>query len=463
MSANTIAGGGRFGIVGGDVIRWLYTVIYAVGFVLLSPWFVYKMWRRGKYRENFGQRFGRYDAVTRARLRSKRRARIWVQAVSVGEVNVALRFLRSLQSVCPQHDVVLSTTTSTGNALARERAPAGVEVVYFPQDFPGAVRRAFDLVQPDLLVLMESELWPNVIWEASARRVPVCLVNARVSPRSARRYAAWARWVRPVVSQLTLVCAQSEREATLFRQLGVASERVHVTGNIKYDAALPDAESGPPFDVQEALRVAGLPAERPVLVAGSTHPGEEKILFDLLRAIPELVLVLVPRHVERTAEIVELARREGVPLVLRRGGERSQDAPRCLLVNTTGELRWFYTAATVIFVGKSLVGHGGQNIVEAAASGRPVLFGPHMENFAVIAGEFVSAGAAWQVADAAELRQAVETLLREPARGMRMAEAARRVIAANAGAADRAARLVASVCGAAGVAGGMTMPVGARG
>ncbi|MDW8343663.1 MAG: 3-deoxy-D-manno-octulosonic acid transferase [Verrucomicrobiae bacterium] len=429
-------------------MRWVYTVIYAVGFVLLSPWFLYVMWRRGKYRENFGQRFGRYGAGVRARLAQKRGPRLWVQAVSVGEVNVALCFLRSWRAVCPQWEVVLSTTTSTGYALARERVPAGVEVVYFPQDFPWVVRGVFDLVQPDGLVLVESELWPNVIWEAAGRGVPVCLVNARLSPRSARRYRAWRGVVGPVVSRLALVCAQTEREAALFRELGVEADRVQVTGNIKFDAALPAAGAEAPFDVASALREAGLPVGQPVLVAGSTHAGEEKILFDLLRAIPGLVLVLVPRHVERTGEIVELARREGVPVVLRRGGERPSTTPRCLLVNTTGELRWFYTVATVIFVGKSLVGRGGQNIVEAAASGRPVVFGPHVENFAAIAAEFVSAGAAWQVRDARELRVAVETLLREPERGARMAEAARQVIARNAGAAERTARLVASACAA---------------
>lgn len=426
-------------------MRWVYTTVYAAGFALLSPWFLYKMWKRGRYRENFGQRFGRYDEATRKRLGRKARPRVWIQAVSVGEVNVALRFVQSLRAVCPGHDVVLSTTTTTGQALARERAPKGVEVIYFPQDFPWVVRRVFDWVRPDVLVLMESELWPNVIWEAASRGVPVCLVNARMSPRSARRYRALAKFVRPVVRTLTLVCAQSEREVAMFRELGLEADRVHLVGNIKYDAALPEAAAAPPFDVAAALRDAGLPAGQPVLVAGSTHPGEEKILFDLLRAVPELVLVLVPRHVERTPEIVELARREGVPVVLRRNGARAATAPRCLLVNTTGELRWFYTAATVIFVGKSLVGHGGQNIVEAAASGRPVLFGPHMENFAAIAAEFVAAGAAWQVADAVELRRAVETLLREPERGERMARAARRVIEANAGAAERAARLVARV------------------
>ncbi len=420
-------------------MRAAYTILYVFGFVLLSPIFLYKMWKRGKYRENFWQRFGRYAPAVANRLRAKTAPRIWLQAVSVGEVNLALLLLRRLRETFPGHDLILTTTTSTGYALAQERLPAGVELLYFPQDFPTVVRRAFDIIQPDCLILMESELWPHIIWEAARRRCPVCLVNARLSPRSARRYRLVAGLFRRVADALALVAAQSEDDHAHFRALGVPPDRLHLTGNLKYDASLPAADAPRP-DFQGLP----LPAGRPVLVAGSTHPGEEAILFDLLARLPELFLILVPRHVERTPEILELAKRREIPVALRKNGP-SVAAPRCLLVNTTGELRWFYELATVIFVGKSLVGEGGQNIIEAAASGHPVVFGPHMENFKAIAAEFVAAGAGVQVADATGLEREITGLLADPARRARIAAAAQRVITANAGATDRTVQLIAGV------------------
>jgi 3-deoxy-D-manno-octulosonic-acid transferase len=416
----------------------LYTVVYTLGFVLLSPVFLYKMWKRGKYRANFLQRFGRYAPALRARLAGKPHPRCWIQAVSVGEVNIALVFIRALQQRFPRLQVVLSTTTSTGYALAAERLPATVTLLYFPQDFPPCVRRAYDLVQPDFIVLMESELWPNFIWTGARRRVPLFLVNARMSPRSVRRHRQFAWLSRRVLARLPLVCAQSREDADHFRAFG--APRVELTGNIKYDASLPHAGQRT-FDPARLLRELGVEPSRSVLVAGSTHPGEEEILFDLLPAVPGLFLVLVPRHVERAPEIVEIARRKNVRFTLRRDGVPATGVD-CLLVNTTGELRAFYEVATVIFVGKSLTGHGGQNIVEAAASGRPVVFGPHMENFKAIAAEFVAAGAGVQVPDAAGLRRIVEVLLRDAGRRQAIAAAAQRVIEANVGATQRTVELI---------------------
>lgn len=440
----------------------LYTIIYALGFALLSPAFLYKMWKRGKYRQNFLQRFGRYAPELRARLASKTGRRCWIQAVSVGEVNVALVFIRELQRQLPDCDIALSTTTSTGYALARERLPAEVALLYFPQDFPWCVRRAYDLVRPDFVVLMESELWPNFIWAGARRNVPIFMVNARMSPRSARRFRRIRGLFASVANRLTLVCAQSADNAAAYRGLGVPADRVRVAGNLKYDMALPKAGERT-FDPVAVLAAAGVKPGQPVLVAGSTHPGEEEILFDLVAGLrrekfPELFLVLVPRHVERTPEIVELAKRKGVRLVLRtssgtgvspvRSPEvaavdgRDAHPTHCLLVNTTGELRWFYEVATVIFVGKSLVGQGGQNIVEAAASGHPVVFGPHMQNFKAIAAEFVAAGAGVQVQDAAELAAAMEELLASPERRRQVTDAARQVIQANLGATARTVELI---------------------
>ena len=435
-------------------MRILYTVLYALGFVLLSPMFLYKMWKRGKYRENFFQRFGFYDAELRNNLAEKDELRCWIQAVSVGEVNVALLFIQALQERFPGLRIILTTTTSTGYTLAYERLPQEVDLLYFPQDFPWCVRRAYDLIRPDFVVLMESELWPNHIWTGARRNTPIFLVNGRMSPRSARRYRA-VRWLLGrALSQLSLVCAQTREDADNFRAAGAVANRIHVTGNMKYDASMPYADVQK-VDPVQLLKQIGISPAQPILVAGSTHPGEEEIIFDafaeLRQRVPNLFLILVPRHVERTREVVELARRRRIKFILRTD-VNPQLVPTakpydCLLVNTTGELKWLYKIATVIFVGKSLVGQGGQNIVEAAASGHPVVFGPHMQNFKVIAAQFVAEGACVQVPDGEALCRALQELLQDSDRRERIAAAARRVIEANLGATGRSVKLIERALG----------------
>lgn len=428
----------------------LYAIIYALGFVLLSPVFLYKMWKRGKYRENFWQRFGCYTRELREALAAKNGPRCWIQAVSVGEVNVALIFIGALQRRFPQLKIILTTTTSTGYTRAYEALPQEVELMYFPQDFPWCVRRAYSLIQPDFVVLMESELWPGHIWEGARRGVPLLLVNGRMSPRSARGYRAFGWLFRGVFSKLTLVCTQSQEDAASYQAAGVPPGRVHVTGNMKYDASMPYADVQT-FDPAHLLRQIGVTASQPIWVAGSTHPGEEEIVCDvfneLRQAFPSLFLVLVPRHVERTREVVEIARRRQIKFILR-SEINSHLAPTarpydCLLVNTTGELKTLYKIATVIFVGKSLAGQGGQNIVEAAASGHPVVCGPHMQNFKEIARQFVAENACVQVPDADALRRALRELLQDEYRRKTIAAAARRVIESNLGATARTVALIA--------------------
>ncbi len=423
--------------------------MYSFGFVLLSPLFLYKMWKRGKYRENFWQRFGFYSADLRERLLLKKEKRCWIQAVSVGEVVVALPLIGALQRKFPNLRIIVTTTTSTGYALAYERLPEEVELLYFPQDFPWSVHRAYNLIQPDFIVLMESELWPNHIWTAARRGVPLFLVNGRMSQRSERRYKKLGTLTHKVFTKLSLVCAQSPEDADNFIAIGVPRDRVHMTGNIKYDASMPHADVQTVDPVQVLKQISVSPAQ-PILVAGSTHPGEEEILFDvfndLRQKIPRLFLVLVPRHVERSPEIVDLARRKQIKFMLRSEInshlEQTAKPYDCLVVNTTGELKWFYKVATAIFVGKSLVGQGGQNIVEAAASGHPVVFGPNMQNFRAIARQFVTEGACIQVQDAEALRRAIQELLEKPDRRQSIVEAAHRVIEANVGATTRSVNLI---------------------
>jgi 3-deoxy-D-manno-octulosonic-acid transferase len=328
--------------------------------------------------------------------------------------------------------------------------PQDVELLYFPQDFSWCVRRAYELIQPDFLVLMESELWPNHIWTGVRRGVPIFLVNGRLSPRSAKWYRRLAGLFRGVFGELTLVCAQSREDADSFSALGVPPERVHVTGNMKYDASMPQADVQK-VDPVQLLKQIGVSPAQPILVAGSTHPGEEEILFDvfaeLQRQFPRLFLIVVPRHMERTREVVDLAKRKQIKFVLR-SEITSALTPTakpydCLIVNTTGELKWFYKVAAVIFVGKSLAGQGGQNIVEAAVSGHPVIFGPNMQNFRAIARQFTAEGACVQVQNAGDLRRAVQQLLENADRRQAIVAAAHRVIRSNVGATERSVELIA--------------------
>jgi len=281
--------------------------------------------------------------------------------------------------------------------------------------------------------------------EGARRKVPLFLVNARMSPRSARRHARGTWLFRSVWEKFALVCAQSRDDFENFQSIGVPN--LQLTGNIKYDASLPQP-GAQTVDAAAVLRELGVTG-KPVLVAGSTWPGEEEILFDVVSELrsklPELFFVLVPRHVERTPEIVELAKKKNVAMALRKGGEAVVN-PQCLLVDTTGELKWFYDVATVIFVGKSLAGNvGGQNIVEAAASGHPVVFGPNMQNFREISRQFVAAGGAVQVQDRYELLHACRDLLADEALRSKITAAARGVIEANVGATGRTVALMAGV------------------
>jgi 3-deoxy-D-manno-octulosonic-acid transferase len=433
----------------------MYTLLYSLAFVLLSPMFVYKMWKRGKYRENFWQRFGFYSRDLRQQLAQKKERRCWIQAVSVGEVNVALPFIVALRRKFPDLRIIVTTTTSTGYALAYERLPHEVELLYFPQDFPWSIRRAYDLIQPDFIVLMESELWPNHIWAGVRRGVPLFLVNGRMSPRSERGYKRLSWLSRQVFNQLTLVCAQSQEDADSFTAIGVAADRVHMTGNMKYDASMPHAEAQSVDPIQLLKQIGVSPAQL-ILVAGSTHPGEEEILLDVFTSLrakfPRLFLILVPRHVERTREVVDVAKHKQVNFMLRSDItshlEQTAAPCECLIVNTTGELKWFYKVATVIFVGKSLVGQGGQNIVEAAASGHPVVFGPNMQNFRAIARQFVAEGACIQVPDTDGLRDAVQELLGDANRRRAICAAAHRVIQSNVGSTERCVELIAKTLSA---------------
>jgi 3-deoxy-D-manno-octulosonic-acid transferase len=402
------------------------------------------MVRRGGYREKFWQRLGIYDGDLRARL-SKQRS-TWLHAVSVGEVNVALRLANALRTLEPDLRCVLTTTTATGFALAQKNAPGWIEVMYTPLDYWPIMRRAFSVIYPVRIILVEAEIWPNLAAGAHARGIPLALVNARLSPHSEERYRQFRFFIAPTFRLLDLVCVPEKEDADRWAALGVLRDRIHVTGSIKYDPAGLDHIT----EIQEMVHPAPfnhLTPESLVLFGGSTHRGEEEILatvfLRLRQQFPSLRLFIAPRHVERLREI--RTQLDALPLHVALASEALTDRELnadCLLLDTTGELQRWYGIATVVFIGKSLTAHGGQNPVEPILAGKPVVFGPHMENFATLANMLVSKKGAVQVQDVNSLEQALAELLHDREARQRLVQSAREVLSEHQGATARAAALI---------------------
>ena len=401
---------------------WLYRLLFVPLLVLASPYYLLRMWRRGGYQAGFGQRFGAVEALPAKRAGVKR---IWLQAVSVGEM---LAIAPILEAFARRGDVevYLTTTTSTGHKIACERyrgLTAGIG--YFPLDWWLFSARAWRRVQPDLVILMEGERWPEHIERARRRGVAVLSVNARLSDRSFRRMQAWAWAARPMMRGITRVLACSEHDASRFRELGMPAERVSSTGNIKLDVTIPELSGEEKARLRAEL---GLGENALVLLGSSTWPGEEAALVKTLSALRAVGigarLLLVPRHAERRGEVEALLRTSGFSFHLRSRGAATSEVD-IAVGDTTGELRKLTQLADLVFVGKSLPPHTeGQTPVEAAALSRAILFGPGMSNFRAISRELLECGAARRVSDAEELAGAAERLLLDGQTRTSMASAA---------------------------------------
>ncbi len=425
------------------MIRFLYNLLWPLGLACFLPGYFLKMVRRGGYREKFGQRLGIYDRELRVRLAKQRST--WFHAVSVGEVMIALKLAQQLRTLEPDVHCVLTTTTTTGFALANKNAPPWIQVLYTPLDFWPVMRRAFSVICPARIILVEAEIWPNLAAEAHARRIPLVLVNARLSPRSERRFRRFRFFVAPTFRLLDLVCVQELEDADRWHRLGVERSRIWHTGSIKYDPADIDSNA----DVQGIDHLAVKP-EPPVLFGGSTHRGEEellgKVFLRLRQKFPSLCLFIAPRHVERVREI--RAQLQALSLqvgLVSEAASQSETNPDCVLLDRTGELQRWYGIATVVFMGKSLTAQGGQNPVEPIIVGKPVIFGPHMENFATLAKTLVSKDGAIQVSDVDSLEQALGKLLRDGQARQRLVQNAREVLNQHRGATARAAALIADL------------------
>jgi 3-deoxy-D-manno-octulosonic-acid transferase len=427
-------------------MRALYNIIFIVGFILSSPFYFLKMWRRGNWRPGFFQRLGEYDSKVRQSITN--RHIMWMHAVSIGEMNVCVQVIRALEPRMPNVKIMVSTTTTTAMGELQKRMPAHVGKIYYPVDRLKYVINALAAIHPHAVVLIESEIWPNFIWQVRAREIPLFLINARLSDRSYPRYRRLGFFFRKIFASFTAVGAQNEADAAKLRELGCRPEAVRVVGSLKFDAV--ELQGRPDLDAAALLAQLGVPAGARILVGGSTHAGEEEVLAGLLDRLnprfPDLFLILVPRHFERTASVAEQLARRKISFMLRSDitSRTRHDAGsiQCLLVNTNGELMNFYKPATVVFVGKSLTARGGQNPIEPAALGKPVVFGPHMRNFADITKLFLAADAAVQVRDAAALEQTIADLLSRPQRRAELGQNALDVVRANQGAVARTVDMI---------------------
>jgi 3-deoxy-D-manno-octulosonic-acid transferase len=398
----------------------------------------------GRHRQGFRQRLGDYGDTPAARLRG--RPRIWLHAASVGEVNAAAVIADELRRRRPDAQLLVSTTTEHGQAAARERlGAAATGILLAPLDWPGAVDRALNWVAPDLLACVETEIWPTWLASAQRRGIRTALVNGRISPRSIRRY----RQVRPlmaaVLEGLDALSMISAEDAGRILELGARAERIAVNGNAKFDLAGAPPE---PATTDTLRRRFNLDDRVPVIVAGSTRNGEGPLVLDAFLQVRqrfgEAVLFIAPRHLQRVQRICAEARQRGLACQ-RRSQIATADRPRwapVVVVDTIGELRELYGVASVVFCGGSLVPRGGQNLIEAAAWGKPVVCGPHMDDFRAATDLLTAAGAAFPVADVAQLGERLLALLDAPAAARAAGLAGQAVVEANRGAADRHAAVI---------------------
>ncbi len=406
-------------------MRWsLYNFLFALVYVAMLPRFWWRMRRRGGYRNRFSDRFGKYPAEIAARLGAMK-GTVWIHAVSVGEVYVAGQVMRSLREIDPGLNFVLSTTSSTGWKEAEKQVGPSDVLIYNPVDFTVCVRRALDLIKPRALILTESEIWPNLIRLCHRRGVPLFLVNARVSDRSAPGYRRLRFWFGPILRMFTVIMAQSDSDKRRLLDAGASPGAITVAGSFKFDVAERNLRKEAAVAAFLAEHDCG--QERHILLGGSTWPGEDAVLIGIYKRLwrnyPDLRLVLVPRHFEKADAVQSEIELAGLRCIRKSRVGTSHavqpdegELPPVVLADTTGELMGFYGNAGIVFVGKSLCEHGAQNMIEPCLCGAATLVGPNTENFRPVMSDLLEAEAIIQVPDAETLGREIESLLSDSAR-----------------------------------------------
>lgn len=442
-------GTGLCGVVQrGEGLFWsgLYNALLLAASAFAVPYYGARMVLTGKYRRSLGPKFGRLPEGIES---PRGEPRIWLHAVSVGEVTAAAPIAAALRARFPGACIVFSTSTETGQEMARNLATAATVHIYYPLDIPQVVRKVLDWVRPDVFIPVETELWPNFIRLCRERGTKVVLANGRISPRSYRRYRATGFFWKEVLASIDAAGVISQTDARRLAEIGMPAGRITILGNAKYDGLA--ARVSPELQAEISGRLGIAPGEK-VLVAGSTHEGEEALILDLYRKLltdrPDFKLILVPRHIDRGEAVARLVREAGFTDCIRMSQineGRKRQGERVVLIDVIGELFKVYSLATVVFCGGSLVPKGGQNILEAAAWGKVVFYGPHMEDFQGEKGLLEEVGGGICVRDGEELGVAVGKLLDDPALLLAKGEAGRKAVEANRGAAARYASLIADI------------------
>lgn len=415
--------------------------LYSLLLYFLTPLIGLRLLWRGRkqreYLENLGERWGFYPGKNLHKTETP--PLIWLHAVSVGETRAAQPLVESLLSAYPDHDLLLTTMTPTGRETGQNLYKERVTQVYLPYDYPGATTRFLKHFSPRLGILMETEIWPNLLAACQQQKIPVILANARLSQRSARGYQRIRTLVKPALEKLTAIAAQTTADAERLQSLG--AKHVEICGNLKFDVSpdLDKLEQGKQW--REAL------GSRPVWLAASTREGEENLLLDIFEQLeqPDVLLLLVPRHPQRFDEVARLISARGLPMVRRSSGELPSPEHRVWLGDSMGEMAAYYRLADLAFIGGSLLPLGGQNLIEAAACGCPVLVGPYTFNFAQATQDALNTGAALQVEDKTALLQVLSDLLQNPKRRQSMAEAATRFSLNHQGTTERILQMIRKI------------------
>jgi 3-deoxy-D-manno-octulosonic-acid transferase len=432
------------------LMYFIYSLLLGLAFLFLLPRFLFDAFRHGKYVAGFSQRLGRLSP-----MENHGRPVIWIHCVSVGETQAARPLVQGLKQRFPDYSVAISTITLTGQNLARKIFKDDVErVFYFPFDWGWAVRRALNAINPAVVLLMETELWPGFLRECQGRQVPVAIVNGRLSEKSFRRY----RWIKSfmsrVLSSISLAIMQTEFDAARVRKLGMDPDKTFVSGNMKFDARSVPVNDLLSAEFRERFRLTD---DAPLILAASTHGPEEVIILNTLRQLISRTgsrprLMIAPRHPERFAEVADLIRASGLRWTRRTAPKDPSDGQaEVVLLDSIGELKSAYSLAAIVFVGGSIANTGGHNILEPAAVGAAVITGPHTYNFQLVVEKFVEAGAVVQLhpmSDSAaiiELGNWISELLADPGKRQELGERARSLVAQNRGATGRTLDLLSSI------------------
>jgi 3-deoxy-D-manno-octulosonic-acid transferase len=424
------------------MVYWLYNLLLLISALFLVPYYLLLGLRYGKSRRGIRERLGFYSPEQLTTIQSKRT--IWIHAVSVGETRAAMPLIRKLHQEYPEYQILLTNVTETGHAIALTLEEVDL-CLFFPFDFSTVVRKALTTINPELIIIVETEIWPNFISQAHRADIPMILVNGRISDRSFPRYRLIRFLFQPILEKFSALCMQSQIDAERIAVLGAPDTRVENTGNLKFDYELIDVTEQQICQRKERYR---LPEQTAIFVAGSTHAGEEKQLLEAYRQIAaqidqKLILVLIPRRPERKKDVIALLKELKFQYQLRSTLTEKDpllSAEEVLLVDTLGEVLDFYSIADLVFVGGSLIPIGGHNLLEAALLAKPVIFGPHIQNFKEISAKMIRSGAGVKVADQLALVRQSVVLLNDPVRCRAMGEAGRSLIAENAGTTERTMR-----------------------